>query len=639
MLKFKKSTFVLFVTLFAIWFETGVVFSQDFQTKSASVPAPQQVTATLIEKSMAMPQDEFDTKEANLREHHLPGPITEASEEVMLLAPPPVVLETNISPAPRATFFLTNRELSDAETNNITSTVGEPSIAVRGAEILMTGNWYASFSTDGGSTFSFMNPATTFPPIPGQSFCCDQVAIYDPVHDLMIWFLQYLEDSNGNTARIAVAQGNDITTQQWRFYDFTPLGIGGWNNEWFDYPDLAVSDDFLYVTTNTFSTPPYSFTRAVILRIPLNEMTAYQPLNFNYFDTNQGFSLRPTQGASGTMYFGSNISTNSVRVFTWPENSATISMDDVPVQVWSNATRVAPGPDGRDWLGRVDQRITGAWASGNDIGFAWTAAQDNNYPFPHVRVVVMNRNTKTVTIQPHIWSASFAYAYPAAAPNSNGVVGISLSYGGGSQLFPSHIVGVFETSTSTWDLAPTDNGTHGPTQNVWGDYQAVRPHGTQQETWVATGFTLQGGTSGSNIVPRYIHFSQGSTAPLELTLENPDPGNRLKKGETLTVKATVKRNGVAVSGETVTFSSANTNLATVSMVSGVSDTNGEIEITIRGEASWTRKTTTITATSGNVTKSVPVKVPDLSAIGFLLLVIGIWLLHAFRKQSSPNEII
>ncbi len=639
MQKIKNFTLILFVSVFIAWFGSGIVFSQDLQTKSATVPEPQKVNVTLAEKTLVMPQNEYDAKEANLREHHLPGPITEAPEELMLAAPPPTVLETNFSPTPRTPVFLTNRALSDIETNNITSTVGEPSVAVRGSEILITGNWYASFSTDGGSTFTYMNPATSFPPIPGQPFCCDQVAIYDPGHDLMIWFLQYVEDGNGNTVRIAVAQGNDITTQQWRIYDFTPQGIGGWNNEWFDYPDLAVSDDFLYVTTNTFSTPPYSFTRALILRIPLNEISAYQALNFDFFQTNQGFSFRPTQGSSGTMYFGTNVSTNSVRVYTWPENSNTISVDDVAVQVWSNATRVAPGPDGRDWLGRVDQRITGAWASGDDIGFAWTAAQDNNFPFPHVRVVVMNRNSKNVTAQPHLWNTSFAYAYPATAPNSNGTVGISVSYGGGSQLFPGHLVGVFESSTSTWDMVTTADGTHGPDRNVWGDYLAVRPHGTQTDTWVATGFALQGGTMGNNIVPRYIHFGQGGAAPLELTLENLDPDNRLKNGETLKVKATVKRNGVVVSGETVTFSSANTSLASVSTASGTTNTNGEIEITVRGEASWTMNTTTISATAGNVTKSVPVKVPDLSVLGFLLLIVGIWLIQLIQKRSIPNKII
>ena len=148
---------------------------------------------------------------------------------------------------------------------------------------------------------------------------------------------------------------------------------------------------------------------------------------------------------------------------------------------------------------------------------------------------------------------------------------------------------------------------------------------------------MQGGTGGNNVVPRYIHFGQGGAIPLQLTLENLDPDNRLKKGETLKVRATVKRNGAPASGETVTFSSANTSLASISTSSGTTDANGEVEVTVQGEASWKRNTTTITATTGNITKSVPVKVPDLSVLGFLLMILVVWLIHIFYRRSKLTK--
>ena len=103
------------------------------------------------------------------------------------------------------------------------------------------------------------------PAIPNQPFCCDQVAIYDPAHDLMVWYLQYVRDDNSNTGRLAVAQGNDIATSTVAFYDFTPQAIGH-SGEWFDYRKY-VGDQFLYLTTNITTSP--SFTRAVVLRLPL----------------------------------------------------------------------------------------------------------------------------------------------------------------------------------------------------------------------------------------------------------------------------------------------------------------------------------------------------------------------------------
>lgn len=618
----------------ALWLFTGLTSAEDFNAKSASVPAPRTVTASQAARSLTPPnpQAELAARQSRLRDHHLPVPIGVAPLAIVRAAPAPSVMATSV--AATTIRLITNRPLTDSETSGVTSTVNEPSVAVQGSHILMTGNWYAAFSADAGATFSYVNPATTFPTIPGQPFCCDQVALYDAQHDLMLWFLQYVNDGSGNTGRLAVAQGSDIASQQWRFYDFTPQGVGNWSNEWFDFPDLAVGEKFLYITTNVFSATTDTFTRAVILRLPLDKLAAYQGFNYNYFDTSQNGSLRPSQGATDTMYFGSHNSTNSLRVFSWPENSTTISSDDITVQVWSNATRVAPGPDNNDWLGRADHRVTAAWSSGNDVGFAWTASQDSNFPFPQVRVAILNRNTKALTAQPHIWNSNFAFAYPAAAPNSDGRVGVSVHFGGGSQFFPSHAVGVLDSSGSNWELATTVNGTDGPSANKWGDYLAARPHGTTPKTWVATGFTLQGGSAASNIEPRYIHFSlvDGDVYRLSLVLH---PNRRLKKGRTTTVRATVTKNGVPAAGETVRFRTADTSLATiVPPDSAITNSSGVAEATVRGEVKWKRRTTTVTAEVDGVSASTPVKVPDLSVISLLFLVTALLLFGALRKRAK-----
>src|SRR5262249_22463235 len=56
--------------------------------------------------------------------------------------------------------------------------------------VFYSGNVFASFSTDGGASFTFVNPFTQFDPLDG-GLCCDQTVIYDPTRDLMIWQLQY----------------------------------------------------------------------------------------------------------------------------------------------------------------------------------------------------------------------------------------------------------------------------------------------------------------------------------------------------------------------------------------------------------------------------------------------------------------
>lgn len=638
----KMSPREIWLLLFALLILPSAT-AQEYKAKSASVPAPKKVTATLAARALAPPnsQAELADREKRLEEHYRPGPLQKLSAAARLAALPPTVAATSVTaPAAAAVLRLnSNQPIPGTATSGMTSHVDEPSVAVRGQEILFTGNWYAAFSTNGGTTFSYMNPAMTFPPIPNQPWCCDQVALYDARHDLMFWFNQYVEDSNGNTGRLAVAHGNDIASQQWRYYDFTPQSVGGWTNEWFDFPDLAVGDKYLYITTNVFKTQTNQFTRAVILRIPLDKLQGYQGLNYDHFDTTQDFSLRPTQGATDTMYFANHVSEDTLRVFTWPENSTTIGSATATVQAWSDATRSAPGPDGKDWLGRADSRITAAWRSGNTIGFAWTAARDSNFALPHVRVAVLDKNTKAVVSQPHLWNSGFAYAYPAVAVNSDGRVAISVAFGGGA-LFPSHAVGVLDTSNSTWELVTTANGTNGPSSNRWGDYLAARSHGRDPQTWVATGFTLQGGTAQTNVEPRYIQFSLGPP-PLKITLVNPTPSKRLKNGETATLQAKVTMNGSAVAGKTVNFQSADPTKLVVVTPSAVTDTQGVAPVTVRGATS-SRATITVTAeVPGEGKGTTTVLVPDLSLDSFIVLLavllLALLLAESRKRRCRPKS--
>jgi hypothetical protein len=102
-----------------------------------------------------------------------------------------------------------------------------------------------------------------------------------------------------------------------------------------------------------------------------------------------------------------------------------------------------------------------------------------------------------------IWSRTSAWAYPAAAANSQGAVGISAFYGGGSR-HPGHVVGV--KSATGWDTQLSKTSTHGPPGQAWGDYLSCLAHHADGTQWVASGYTLQGGTSRKNVEPRYVRF-------------------------------------------------------------------------------------------------------------------------------------
>ena len=392
-----------------------------------------------------------------------------------------------------------NTPIIDAATSNTTSQVGEPSVASNGPCVLLTGNWYASFSSDTGTTWSYVDPYNLFPSA-NSGFCCDQVALYDPTHDMVFWLLQYSADANRNTLRLAISKGLDsFQNNRWYWYDFSPDSVNSeWTSQWFDFPDLALSRNFLYITSNMFNLGESGgFTRSVILRISLDQLSAGAGLNYNYFQTSDNFSLRCTQGAQDTMYFGSHNSTTQIRVFSWPESAGGPVQNDVDLTPWSQTGYTAPGPDGRDWLGRTDGRITGAYVAQGVIGFLWTSAQvTGSRPFPFVKHIRIN-------------DPNFAWAYPTAGINDRGHLGVAAFYGGGT-LNPSHAVGVWDDVNAATGLSflTTVAGSNGPDANRWGDYLACRRNGASGATWIATGFSEQGGAAAAGIEPRFIHFGR-----------------------------------------------------------------------------------------------------------------------------------
>lgn len=394
-----------------------------------------------------------------------------------------------------------NVALSTAATGGRTSVRCEPTAAANDRQLMMTGNWFASTSTDGGANWTHLDPFTRFPASAG-GFCCDQIVLYNPKHRIWIWLLQYVQGANGdNIFRLAVCQ--DTQFGNWYYWDFAPKNLNAaWNKVWFDYPDMAFTDENLFVTFNVFLGNVWQ--RAVVFRVPLAAMAGRTALNYRWWSTTDNGSIRLCRGAGAVMYMGShNGVVTQLRVFQWADSASSISWTDVNVRTYTAGTYSAPGPGGNNWLGRADPRITGAWVGAGTIGFMWSANRDAGHPFPYIRVVRINENTKRVIDEPDIWSRTSAWAYPAAAANAQGAVGISAFYGGGASN-PTHVIGV-KTATG-WDTQVSRAGTHGPADQAWGDYVSGIAHHADGSHWVASGFTLQGGTARQNIEPRYVRF-------------------------------------------------------------------------------------------------------------------------------------
>jgi hypothetical protein len=396
-----------------------------------------------------------------------------------------------------------NIGLDDTATGVLTSTINEPTAAGFLDELFVTGNWFASRSGDGGTTWELVNPFTAFPAAGGE-FCCDQIVLHERGRNLWVWILQYEEQAGSNVFRLAVSTS---VAGPWSYWDFGPgLVDPTWaTNAWFDYPDAATSDNNLFITFNVFSAASEAWLGAAVFKLPIDGLVSGN-LQYQVYPITTHGSLRLTRGATSDMYFASHRGQNPIRIFRWPDApGATMSWFDVSSGTWTGRDPYSSrGPGGAEWLGRLDPRITGGWVVGDQVGFLWTANASPDRPQPYVKALVVDAQTKSLVSEPDIWNDGGAWAYPSACPNANGVVGISLFFGGGEQSHPGHVVGFLEGDQ--WVLALSGASTHGPVGGSWGDYVSCEVHDPEGTEWVASGYTLQGGTDRQFIEPRYVHF-------------------------------------------------------------------------------------------------------------------------------------
>ncbi|MEM1204059.1 MAG: hypothetical protein AAGN66_12595 [Acidobacteriota bacterium] len=406
-----------------------------------------------------------------------------------------------------------NTQPSDAAGAGFRSTVQEPSTAAGGDVVFYTGNWYAARSDDGGNTFTFVNPfAGPFADPANEGFCCDQVSVYDEDSNTLFWLQQYIPDPGPNgTQRVNVDQNNDGTWDC--FYDLTPQDAGFPNNNWADYPDIALSDDHLFVSSNVFATAG-GFSGAFAGRIPLAEASTCAPANIDYHTEAGNGSFRFTRGATDTMYFADHNTTAEMRIWTWPAANAAPTAVNRAVTAWSNAGRVCPGPDNRDWCGFIDFRMMGAFLADGVAGWLWTPAQTGagGFPFPYTQIARFDTtNNLALVDEPQIWAADRAFVYGSAAVNNNGDVGGAIMWGGGA-FFPSCSVWLADDENgdtfSPLEHEPVIEGTTGPGSNRSGDYLSVRTYHPNDAAYVSACFAYEVTTRGT---ARYTLFGRQSS--------------------------------------------------------------------------------------------------------------------------------
>ena len=421
------------------------------------------------------------------------------------------------------------------------SLVPEPSVGTNGPTSLITWNWSAAVTANGGSSFSYLNPLSQQNAYGG--FCCDQSAYYDPSRDLYFWIVQFVADAAGNNAiRLLVAKGAArLESGQFASWDLTPQQIGAAGGVWYDQPKVARSSNDLYLEITSYSGS--SFVGSVVLRFGLDDLAAGN-LDYDYFRPTVG-TPGFTEGATDTMYFAGHVNTGTLRVYRWPEavgpegiTSTDVAHDTYPRNVPYSCPRTG-GAATSDWCQRLDSghfahddRVMGGWIANGIIGFGWDASQgqagSQTFPFPHLRFVRIAAATGKLIDQPILWSDKYAFSYAAVAPNRYGDLGGTVIYGGGTTYENCGILvhDGYVSGSDFWEVDPAETSDADPQQPIGGDYLAARSDPANPDHWAATCYALHGGGADDDMHPYALSFGRQSPAvPLAVSRDGSGTGS------------------------------------------------------------------------------------------------------------------
>jgi len=354
----------------------------------------------------------------------------------------------------------------------------EPSGASGNGVIFVSANWSIAYSTNGGGSFTVLNPTTIFP-ADSIGFCCDQIVQYAPSIDRFIWILQ--GSAGYHLAEASPAGIKSSNGKSWTFWDLTPSLFGKCTSP--DYPDLSIGDNSLYISWDAGGGSGCTQGFQVV-RTSLAGIQAAGTITLEFTDPanapqSKVWGEHLTQNTGNEIFWAGHDGNGSLVVYSLQEGSNTYFWRDVGIGGWASNAPTSTTPDGPDWLAKnfngpggnsfPRNGIIGAARSGNHLWFGWTAGTDNNFKQAHIEIVELDRSNNFSKVQQvQVWNNSYAFAYPAFSSNAcTGELGMSFEYGGNGN-YENHVVGFwgdFVAYITTNSSAGTDR---------FGDYVSIR---------------------------------------------------------------------------------------------------------------------------------------------------------------------
>jgi len=224
-----------------------------------------------VEDLGAMPTD-------NNPEHPL------GQSEINILSTSPIFTTKSITPVIGRNFGANNMAKGTPPDNFIAIS--------NGGNIMSVDNHSSDYYTDTPDTIiQFLNTWDQFHFFSGLSFNSqgfyDPKCIYDKANDRFINVILNNGDSLSNSKLLISFSQSNNPDLSWNYYEIHVDSIFPNQNFWFDYPNIAVNNNELYITLNVYSTIDTSFQSNVLFQINKSEGYSNNPL---YFESHTGIT-------------------------------------------------------------------------------------------------------------------------------------------------------------------------------------------------------------------------------------------------------------------------------------------------------------------------------------------------------------
>lgn len=416
------------------------------------------------------------------------------------------------------------RNFRNTRAQAVSSTLAEPAAANDFNEVFYSGNTYNSYSNDHGFTWAAIGvhagPAEA--PVP----CCDPDVVHHAPTDTTFALLLYVNNATTNgVVDIEVRRGSPNAVDC--IFRIDPGGAA--NNVLPDYPHMAVTNGFLFLSTNNLRSGSV-WTGANTRRFNVNQMANCQTTSSTSFNHVGSVGQRvhvpgETQQGVTCEYWAQYENNSTIRWFQWCDSVGSPT-------TFTRATTATNfnNPDCRGGTGNFDfiERstafsITGfrgrAAVGGTQVAYLINASSDASHPQAHLHGQAISRSNLGVIANLAVHNRSHCFGFPALGSNSRNDLGLSLAVGGraggGGTAAQGHIA--VDDASSAGIFFPlvslTASGTHNRSDGRFGDYFTVRGNDQCPGAWSATNYSLlNGNTSPAHVNARYVEFWSTSQA-------------------------------------------------------------------------------------------------------------------------------